>query len=76
MPLILSILWSRRGLIFEVVRVLNVAKFLQALALAVVGYALMVGLTEEKSMGKELYLLGAGVVVFYLGRVMEERATA
>ncbi len=55
---------------------LNVAKFLQALALAVVGYALMVGLTEEKSMGKELYLLGAGVVVFYLGRVLEERATA
>lgn len=55
---------------------LSVAKFLQALALAVVAYALMVGLTEEKSMGKELYLLGAGAFVFYLGRLLEERTTA
>ncbi len=53
--------------------VLGVAKFLQAFALAVVGYALMVGLTEANSMGKELYLLGAGVVVFYLGRLLEQR---
>jgi hypothetical protein len=56
--------------------VLGVAKFLQALALAVVGYALMVGLTEDKSMGKELYLLGTGVVVFYLGRLLEQRVRA
>ena len=55
---------------------LGVAKFLQALALAVVGYALMVGLTEANSMGKELYLLGAGVVVFYLGRLLEQRVRA
>ncbi len=52
---------------------LGVARFLQALALAVVGYALMVGLTEANSMGKELYLLGFGVVVFYLGRLLEQR---
>ena len=36
------------------------AKILQALGIADVGYALFVGLTEEKSMGKELWLLGIG----------------
>ena len=51
------------------------AKFLQAFGIADTGYALFVGLTEEKSMGKELWLLGIGVVVFYLGRYLEERAT-
>jgi len=56
--------------------VLGVAKFLQALALAVVGYALMVGLTEDNSMGKELYLLGTGVVVFYLGHLLEQQGRA
>ena len=55
---------------------LGIAKFLQALALAVVGYALMVGLTEDNSMGKELYLLGAGVIVFYLGHLLEQRGRA
>lgn len=54
---------------------LFVTKFLEALGLAVVGYALIVGLTEDKSMGKELYLLGIGAVVFYLGRFLEERMT-
>ena len=51
------------------------AKILQALGIADVGYALFVGLTEEKSMSKELWLLGVGVVVFYLGRFLETRAT-
>lgn len=51
------------------------AKILQALGIADVGYALFVGLTEEKSMGKELWLLGIGVVVFYLGRFLETRTT-
>ena len=51
------------------------AKTLQALGIADVGYALFVGLTEEKSMGKELWLLGIGVVVFYLGRFLETRTT-
>ncbi len=50
------------------------AKCLQAFGIADVGYALLVGLTEEKSMGKELWLLGIGVVVFYLGRFLETRA--
>jgi hypothetical protein len=52
------------------------AKFLQALGFADVGYALLVGLTEERSMGKELLLLGVGVVVFSLGRYLETKATA
>ena len=51
------------------------AKFLQAFGIADVGYALFVGMTEEKSMSKELWLLGVGVVVFYLGRFLETRAT-
>ena len=51
------------------------AKFLQAFGIADVGYALLVGLTEEKSMSKELWLLVIGVVVFYLGRFLEARAT-
>ena len=51
------------------------AKFLQAFGIADVGYALFVGLTEEKSMSKELWLLGVGVGVFYLGRFLETRAT-
>jgi hypothetical protein len=52
------------------------AKFLQALGFADVGYALLVGLTEEQSMGKELLLLGIGVVVFSLGRYLETKAIA
>jgi len=51
------------------------AKFLQAFGLADVGYALFVGLTEEKSMGKELWLLGIGTGVFYLGRYLENWTT-
>ncbi len=51
------------------------AKILQALGIADVGYALYVGLTEEKSMSKELWLLGIGVAVFYLGRFLETRGT-
>ena len=52
------------------------AKILQALGIAYVGYALLVGLTEENSMGEELRQLAVGVVVFYLGRYIETRAAA
>lgn len=52
------------------------AKFLQAFGCADVGYALFVGLTEEGSMGKEYMLLSIGIVVFYLGRYLEDKATA
>ncbi|MGH7966272.1 MAG: hypothetical protein ACRERD_31350 [Candidatus Binatia bacterium] len=52
------------------------AKVLQAFGLADIGYALLVGITEERSMGKELLLLGIGMLVFYLGRYLEGKATA
>jgi len=52
------------------------AKILQAFGFADVGYALLVGVTEEHGMGKELLLLGIGVVVFSLGRYLEGKATA
>jgi len=52
------------------------AKFLQAFGFADVGYALLVGVTEEHGMRKELLLLSIGVVVFSLGRYLEGKATA
>jgi hypothetical protein len=52
------------------------AKMMQAFGIADVGYALFVGLTEPQSMGRELGLMGFGLVVFYLGRLMEHRASA
>jgi hypothetical protein len=52
------------------------AKVLQALGCADVGYALLVGVMEERGMGKELLLLGIGVLVFSLGRYLESKATA
>lgn len=51
------------------------AKCLQAFGFADVGYALLVGLTDERGMGKELLLLGIGVLVFSLGRYLEGKAT-
>lgn len=52
------------------------AKLLQAFGFADVGYALLVGVTEAQGMGKELLLLGVGVLVFSLGRYLEGKATA
>lgn len=52
------------------------AKLLQAFGCADVGYALLVGVTDAHGMGKELLLLGIGVVVFSLGRYLEGKATA
>ena len=52
------------------------AKCMQAFGVADVGYALFVGLTEAHSMGRELRLMIVGVVIFYLGRFMERRASA
>lgn len=54
----------------------SLAKLLQAFGFADVGYALLVGVTEEQGMGKELLLLGVGVLVFSLGRYLEGKATA
>jgi len=50
------------------------AKVIQALGVADVGYALFVGLTEEHGMGRELMLMLIGFAVFSLGRMVERRA--
>lgn len=54
----------------KISRVFYFSKSLQAAALAVVALSLLVGLREE-SMGKELTMLGIGVVIFGLGRLSE-----
>jgi hypothetical protein len=51
------------------------AKIIQALGVADVGYALFVGITEEHSMGRELFLMMLGFAVFSLGRYVERWAT-
>jgi hypothetical protein len=56
-------------------RMFVLAKVIQALGVADVGYALFVGLTEEHAMGRELYLMLLGFAVFSLGRYAERRAT-
>jgi hypothetical protein len=52
------------------------AKLVEAIGVADVGYALFVGLTEENSMTRELYLMGLGLGIFYVGRFIERRASA
>jgi len=46
------------------------AKSLQAAAMAVTALALFVGL-RENAMSKEITMLGIGVVLFLLGRLVE-----
>lgn len=50
-----------------------VAKILQALGLADVGYALFVGMTRHFSMAEEIVLTLIGVAVFSLGRALERK---
>jgi len=52
------------------------AKLVQAIGVADVGYALFVGLTEANSMTRELYLMGLGLGIFYVGRLIERWASA
>lgn len=47
------------------------AKSLQAAAMAVTALALFVGF-RENSMTKEITMLGIGVVIFLLGRLIEQ----
>ena len=49
------------------------AKVVQALGVADVGFALYVGLTRENSLKAETLLFAAGVAVFYLGRYVEHK---
>lgn len=51
-----------------------VAKVLQAVGIADVGYALFVGIMQNYSMAEEIVLTLIGVGVFSLGRVLERRA--
>jgi hypothetical protein len=50
-------------------------KILEALGFADVGFALYVGLTQERGMGKEMELAAIGMLVFGLG-VLAERWSA
>jgi hypothetical protein len=51
------------------------AKVIQALGVADVGYALFVGLTEEHGMGRELLLMLLGFAIFSFGRFVERWAS-
>ena len=52
-----------------------VAKILQALGLADVGYALFVGISQNFSMAEEIVLALIGLGVFSLGRALERKVT-
>ena len=47
------------------------AKVLQALGLADVGFALYVGITQPHGMGDEYKFTGIGILVFLLGYIIE-----
>ena len=51
------------------------SKFLQAVGFADVGYALFIGIMEE-NLGREYRLALVGVVIFYVGRLLEHRVSA
>jgi hypothetical protein len=50
------------------------AKVLQGLGLADVGYALFAGIAEKSSMAEEIVLTLIGLGVFSLGRALERKA--
>ena len=50
-----------------------VAKILQALGLADIGYALFVGLMQNSSMAEEIVLTIIGLGVFSVGRALERK---
>ena len=50
-----------------------VAKILQALGLADIGYALYVGTMKNSSMAEEIVLTLIGLGVFSLGRALERK---
>ncbi|HKY06791.1 MAG TPA: hypothetical protein VJQ55_01050 [Candidatus Binatia bacterium] len=50
-----------------------VAKILQALGLADIGYALFVGIMRNSSMAEEIVLTVIGLGVFSLGRALERK---
>jgi hypothetical protein len=50
------------------------AKVLQAIGLADVGFALLVGITQQHGMGKEYEFTGIGILVFLVGYLIESFA--
>ena len=50
-----------------------VAKILQALGLADIGYALFVGIMKNSSMAEEIVLTLIGLAVFSFGRALERK---
>lgn len=52
-----------------------VAKILQAMGLADIGYALFVGVMKNSSMAEEIVLTLIGLGVFSLGRALERKVT-
>jgi hypothetical protein len=50
-----------------------IAKILQALGLADIGYALFVGIVKDSSMAEEIVLTLIGLGIFSLGRVLERK---
>jgi hypothetical protein len=52
-----------------------VAKILQAMGLADIGYALFVGVMRNSSMAEEIVLTLIGLGVFSLGRALERKVT-
>ena len=50
-----------------------IAKLLQALGLADVGYALFLGIAKDFSMAEEIVLTVIGLGVFALGRALERK---
>ncbi|HYD50309.1 MAG TPA: hypothetical protein VEB21_18270 [Terriglobales bacterium] len=50
-------------------------KLIQAIGLVQVTYALVIGLREPDALGQELMMMTLGAGVFYLGRLLERRAS-
>jgi hypothetical protein len=50
-----------------------VAKFIEALGMADVGYAIYVGILQHISMAEEIVLTLVGVGIFWLGRTLENK---
>ena len=50
-----------------------VAKILQALGLADIGYALFVGIMKNSSMAEEIVLTLIGLAIFSFGRALERK---
>jgi len=50
-----------------------VAKILQAIGLADVGYALFVGIIRDSSMAEEIVIALIGVGLFAMGRTLERK---